>query len=357
MNEFLKQKNKNASTLLLHLLVWIVLFSIPYLFSYDNPDVISKMMQRTWFTLFLIGVVFYINYFFLIEKFFFQKKNFLYVGINIIIALLFSFLLFEMRGLFHMPKPPMEMYDFGRKGNLIPPPNGMFIYLSSLSFTVPVIFSLILKITDKWRRNETINKEQEKNKLESELKYLKHQLQPHFFFNTINNIYSLIDVSANDAKKSLHKLGKLMRYLLYNTADKYSLLEDELKFLKNYIELMKLRVSDNVVVSVDFPLVDETMKIPPLLFISLVENSFKHGVDAIKPSSISIVLTIEDNKIHFQCINSLFENFSEDISDKGIGINNLERKLELLYGNEYALVNEIKEGKYFSELVIPVAYE
>ena len=352
MNNF-KNKNKNTISILLHVLVWGVLFSVPYLLSIDSPNGMSRMIGSNGIRLVLFGALFYLNYFFLIDKFYFPKKNILFISINILLIILVTGLWFQFKDFFHGEKPPMDLSNNGDNKPLNRPPFGMFLYLDSLSFIVPVIFSLALKVTGKWRENEILNQEVENVKLESELKYLKHQLQPHFFFNTINNIYSLIDVSSEDAKTSLHKLGKLMRYLLYNTSEKNALLQDELNFLENYIELMKLRYSDNVVVSVDFPEVDPTIQIPPLLFISLIENSFKHGVDAIKPSSVKVVLKVDNNHLKFMCINSYYDNHSEDKTDKGIGVNNLKRRMELLFPNNYTLINEKRGGEYYSELIIP----
>lgn len=357
MNNILKQRKRHFSIVLMHVLVWLVLFIIPYLLSYENPDVLTKMMQHSGLTLFLYGILFYSNYFFLIEKYYFNKKNGVFIIVNVLLVVVFSYLLYELKGTFHEAKPPMNLDEFGRKIRFSRPPKGIFVYLDSLAFFVPIVFSMVLKISSQWRKNEEKSKEIERMKFESELKYLKHQLQPHFFFNTINNIYALIDVSSADAKKSLHKLGKLMRYLLYHTSEKYASLKDELQFLENFIELMKLRVSDNVVILVDFPEVKDLVKIPPLLFLSLVENSFKHGIDAIAESTIKISLKLEGEKIRFQSINLFIENTSEDKSEKGIGVSNLKRRLELLYGNNYTLVNERRGDEYYTELEIPVHYE
>ena len=354
MNNF-KIQNKKTISILLHVLVWGVLFSVPYLLSIDSPNGMSRIIGSNGIRLALFGTLFYLNYFSLIDKYYFQKKNIIFISINILLVIVVTVVWFQFKDVLHGAKPPRDVLAHGGEKQLNRPPFGMFVYLDSLSFIVPVIFALALKVTGKWRENEILNQEVENVKLESELKYLKHQLQPHFFFNTINNIYSLIDLSAEDAKKSLHKLGKLMRYLLYNTSEKNALLQDELHFLENYMELMKLRFSDNVVVSVDFPTVEPTIQIPPLLFLSLIENSFKHGVDAIEPSSVMVAVKVESDQIKFVCVNSFFDNHSEDKTDSGIGINNLNRRLELLYPNNYSFINEIRGEKYYSELIIPRA--
>ena len=127
-------------------------------------------------------------------------------------------------------------------------------------------------------RDDEMLKDLERQRLESELQYLKYQLNPHFFMNTLNNIYALVDLNTEQAKKTIIELSKLMRYVLYEANKNQISLEHEIQFLENYIALMKLRYIDNLNIRTEFPVVVPCVQIPPLLFISLLENAFKHGV-------------------------------------------------------------------------------
>lgn len=133
-------------------------------------------------------------------------------------------------------------------------------------------------------------KELEHQHLESELKYLKYQLNPHFFMNTLNNIHALVDIDSEKAKKTIIELSKLMRYVLYEANKSQISLKYEIQFLENYIALMKLRYTEHLDIQTEFPLIVPHVQIPPLLFISLLENAFKHGVSYRESSYIHVLL-------------------------------------------------------------------
>ncbi len=189
-------------------------------------------------------------------------------------------------------------------------------------------------------------------KLQSELQYLHYQLQPHFFFNSLNNIYALVDISPDQAKKTIHSLSKLMRYMLYETNIEFVALYKEVDFMKKYIDLMKLRISDKTEVIYTFSNVDIEIKVAPLLFISLIENAFKHGVSASKESSIDINMTTNDKKILFTIKNNNFPKRTEDKSGSGMGIHNIQKRLELLYPDKYNFKTTIKENRFVVHLEI-----
>jgi LytS/YehU family sensor histidine kinase len=132
------------------------------------------------------------------------------------------------------------------------PPFKMFIYVQMLLYLAPLLFSIAIKTTKQWVKTETERKEAANIKLQSELQHLHYQLQPHFFFNSLNNIYSLVDISPDQAKTSIHSLSKLMRYMLYETNMELVPLSKEIDFMEKYIDLMKLRVSDKTKVSFEF---------------------------------------------------------------------------------------------------------
>ena len=179
----------------------------------------------------------------------------------------------------------------------------LFNYVFTSLFLV--FFSLGLRVLERHSQTEKLQKELEKEKLNSELAFLKNQISPHFFFNTLNNIYSLISINAEDSQKAVLKLSKLMRYLLYESEHGNTKLSNEIDFMNNYIDLMKLRMSDKIKLSVSFPEKYDDINIPPLLFIPFIENAFKHGISYREKSFIDISMQAEKDSISFRCANSL----------------------------------------------------
>ncbi|WP_229736639.1 sensor histidine kinase [Bizionia arctica] len=236
--------------------------------------------------------------------------------------------------------------------NRAEPPFKMAIYIQLLSYLAPLFFSVALKSTKRWAKTEAERKEAANFKLKQELQHLHYQLQPHFFFNSLNNIYALVDISPDQAKSSIHSLSKLMRYMLYETNVESIPLTKEIDFMKKYIDLMKLRVSDKTVVNYSFPSEETGIRIAPLLFISLIENAFKHGVSASKESIIQINMTCHDHTILFSVENDNFPKKTDDKSGSGIGLPNVEKRLELLYPNKSSFKTFVKDNNFVAQLEI-----
>ncbi|MFW2476991.1 MAG: sensor histidine kinase [Sediminibacterium sp.] len=232
------------------------------------------------------------------------------------------------------------------------PPLKMIIYVQMLSYMAPLLFSIALKSTQRWVKTEAERKEATNFKLASELQHLHYQLQPHFFFNSLNNIYAMVDISPEQAKKSIHSLSKLMRYMLYETNVELVPLSKEIEFLIKYIELMKLRVSEKTTITYSFPSEETGIKIAPLLFISLIENAFKHGISASKTSNIDIKMSAEEDKVLFTVVNDSFPKNLNDKSGSGIGILNLEKRLKLLYSGQYQFETSEKDNRFIAHLEI-----
>ena len=201
-------------------------------------------------------------------------------------------------------------------------------------------------------RDDEMLKDLEHQRLESELQYLKYQLNPHFFMNTLNNIYALVDLNTEQAKKTIIELSKLMRYVLYEANKNQISLEHEIQFLENYIALMKLRYINNLNIRTEFPVVVPCVQIPPLLFISLLENAFKHGVSYQEPSFIEVRIELADEGVIFNCKNSKHTHAHKD-AYHGIGIDNIKKRLHLLYGNNYTFTTNESENCFEVLLIIP----
>lgn len=196
----------------------------------------------------------------------------------------------------------------------------------------------------------------EKQDLERQLEYLRYQVNPHFFMNTLNNIHALVDINPERAKTTIVELSKMMRYILYEGDKKYIPVQREALFLNNYIELMRLRYSSRVSISLDMPEMMPDVMLPPLLLIIFVENAFKHGVSYAAPSFIDIKVEVTQDKLKFRCRNSRQEQKPDEKKKKGgVGLANARRRLDLLFPNRYSL--EIKENdkEYDVQLEIPLS--
>jgi LytS/YehU family sensor histidine kinase len=188
--------------------------------------------------------------------------------------------------------------------------------------------------------------EEKRKTAEAELTWLKHQLNPHFLFNTLNNISSLTQIDPDKAQESIGELSDTLRYALYDTDTDKVPLSGEVAFMKNYIHLMQLRCNELTEVKTSWDLPAGDVKIAPLLFISPIENAFKHGVNARMASFVHVGLSTEGQDLVFDCENSLFEKTGEDHIGSGIGVENLKRRLELIYPGAYSYEQHEKDGIY-----------
>jgi LytS/YehU family sensor histidine kinase len=193
----------------------------------------------------------------------------------------------------------------------------------------------------------------EKENVASRLVLLRNQVSPHFLMNTLNNIHSLVDINTEEAKEAIIKLSKMMRYLLYETETEKTTLRKEVEFLESYINLMKLRFNEKVIIMLNLPSVIPEKKIPPFIFTSLIENAFKHGISYKDESFINIDLVIGKERLLLVIKNSKTEKY-EDEEYSGIGIENTRKRLELLYGSNYILDIVDKKDLFTVTLSIPL---
>ncbi len=358
-------KSSKIIKLGIHLSIWIVLLLFPYLLIPRQNNNFVNFFTHAWFPIIQYAVIFYLNYIVLLNKYLFQKKYVLYFFINSLIILLFLWINWQFRD----DLMKVEMQDMlapnDIKNNfqgipqrfigMRPPQDNFFIFKNLFSFFIPIIFSIAVKATENWIKTEAEKKEIENKNLESELQHLRYQLQPHFFFNSLNNIYSLVETSPSKAQETIHKLSKLMRYLLYDTKREKVELSEEIYFLKNYIQLMELRHTDKTKTDFVFPETEmASYQIAPLLFIPMIENAYKHGVSATQLSHISFKMKIEDNILFFSSENTNFPKSSTDKSGSGIGLDNLKKRLELIYHNKYELKKGVSDNIFWITLQIEI---
>lgn len=194
----------------------------------------------------------------------------------------------------------------------------------------------------------------EKHALERQLQYLKYQVNPHFFMNTLNNIHALVDIDPERAKASIVELSKLMRYVLYEGNNRLTPLSREVQFLRNYVQLMSMRYTGNVSICLDVPEVLPDSMLPPLLLVIFVENAFKHGISYRTKSFVEISLQPHGDRLLFSCRNSRPEIKHDENMKGGVGLSNVRRRLDLLFPGNYTLDIKEQEDTYTVCLDIPL---
>ncbi len=350
----------------LHLLAWVFVIMIPiYITQNYFEDSQVDIPFRFYGFILPIGLLFYLNYLWLVPRYFFRDKKLKYFVLSFFVIWFVGMISGFFEHLTSLwvedrsasSRPPMQHFWDSPELNI--QAFQIYIKLRALGyFFISVFvwgFSFGLAILRKWTQSEREKKELEKEKLNSELAFLKNQISPHFFFNTLNNIYSLIGIDTKDAQEAVHKLSKLMRYLIYESERGQSKLSDEVVFMENYIDLMRLRLSGKVDLKVSFPKDCKDLSIPPLLFISFIENAFKHGVSYREKSFINISMAIDEKQIHFITVNSIGASSSPDDSQYGgIGLGNVKKRLALLYPEKHKLIVQKTEDKFVVHLILDI---
>lgn len=363
---------------LIFVVVWVTIYSIPF-FSHREFNIIDwDSVWRGWIRMSAYLLIFLANTLFLVPKLLFQKKYRLYVIFTFMailsalgLGLLSEYLLISHPALAMPPMelgpgmPPMEL------GPGMPPPMGykptpvenqrsiwMMITDNMLISILVVGASTSVKMLSKWLNEENRRVALEKAQLTTELAMLRHQVSPHFLMNTLNNIHALVDINAEDAKNTLIQLSTMMRYLLYDTAHGLTTLKKEIAFIESYISLMQLRFPQEVEVTLSIPDDIEDIEIPPMLFISFLENAFKHGVSYKSFSFVEFRMQRDTNALKCVIRNSKFSHREKtDKTHSGIGMANSRKSLELLYGKEYSLNINETEKVYEVQLIIPVSHD
>lgn len=288
----------------------------------------------------------YFNIYVLLPRFLYARKYFLYA----LLLLLSIFAVANTNILLNVILAKHGSAIFAREAEY------NFRNLTTSSLTLFYLLGLAtgVKLSKEWVVNQQWIKEKEKQYLETELNFLKSQIQPHFFFNTLNNLYSLTLKKSDEAPEIVLKLSELMSYMLYESSAPKVPLDKEISYLENYLDLEKLRFGQRLQVIFDIEGRTEEVSIPPMILILFIENSFKHGVkNNIHNIKIEISLRVEGGFLFFLVQNPVV---ADEITstNSGIGLKNVTRRLDLLYGNGYVLNIIEKDHKYIVSLKIPV---
>lgn len=336
-----------------HIIVLAIIFVLPeLLISWGH-----RVPKIVYLHAFVYVAMFYLNYTILIDRLLFRHRTWIFVAVNVSIVVAFFLLMVSMHDFFypmHAAKLPHDAPTNHFLASGFRMKIGGFVMRDSLMLVLSICLSVSLKLSEKWLHWTVIEKQIEAEKKEHELKNLKNQLNPHFLFNTLNNIYALIGISTDKAQRAVHELSQLLRYVLYDNEQREVPLERDMMFVKNYIELMRLRLTSKVTLTVKINENDgQGLNIAPLMFVSLVENAFKHGVSASEPSSIFIAIGVEDGVVHCHVENTCtHRNPEADKSSGGIGITNLRRQLSIIYPGRHELTTEMLGDKYAADLII-----
>ena len=338
-----KIQGKDILLLAAQLVLLSIIMLSPALFSYLLSGDDEMVRQSLWISVYWLGPmvgVYLLNFYLFIPLLWFRRR-FWQFGVANVAQMIVSNLHLITNDLSRLPSDVRVGYS-------------SFMIASFLLCLMAI--GIAMSIRYMMRRSERRQKE-----VEAELAWLKNQINPHFLFNTLNNISSLTQIDADEAQDAIMQLSDLLRYAMYETDKPKVPLDGEVEFMKNYIELMKLRCNENTVVTSHFPSVNTHLEIAPLLFISLIENAFKHGMNSNAPATIDISLCISDGpsagnqKLVFTCDNTNNPKPTKDRIGSGIGLDNTRRRLDLLYPGRYTWEQTITpENIYHVKILLTI---
>lgn len=351
---------KRKVSIIVHLLGWIMLCMVLLILSPLSWRMgeLELPIEFWWKQIFLVGLlilIFYLNAWRIVPKFLLNGKNYQYLLVIVVGGILYYGLIIYFEQLTHYSQKMFELFNPGKAfhSNKRWVPGDVF---QLLLYVISVGLSTSVALVEKWQKDEALRGELERQRINTELSYLKAQINPHFFFNTLNNIYSLTNLDVRKAQEALLKLSRMMRYVLYENQKDTTLLSKEVKFIEDYLELMKMRLSDNVRLVVILEEPKEDLVIAPMLFLPFLENCFKHGMSSQQASEIRISLEIMGETVFFETKNSIFPIPSEspEANENGIGLVNTQRRLSLLYPEKHRLTLGKQDGSETYEVHLTI---
>ncbi len=365
------KNNKKIIIVITHIALWAILISAPFIFTqrpadepikYSNHFIVNFISNNVYLVLF-----YYLNTLVLIPKLLVSRKWGWYILTVVACFIGFLYIPREISLWITGPDDTMKRFmdavaEQGKKfpkmggggpGGPRPKSNWFFAFNSktAIYFLVYTVGTCIA-VVQRWFKTDEVRKEVETEKLNTELSFLKTQINPHFFFNTLNNIYSLAVVKSEQTAPTVMKLSSIMRYILSDTQANHVPLENEIDFLKNFIDLQSVRLTDKVHVNFTVSGEPENKQVAPLLLIPFVENAFKYGVSTKENTNIDISLKATDDKISFFVTNIIVSTDHGIIDGTGIGINNVKRRLELLYHEKHTLITKKENNQFIVQLDI-----
>lgn len=351
--------NKRVS-ILVHILGWAMLSTFLLLLSPLSwrVDIPMEFWARQIILALLLVAIFYGNMLWFVPKVLLDGKPWIFLVTIILSAVLFSGLLVYLDNLLNLPElmhkafNPDEPYVVKSRrigGDIF----NIMVYFLTIGISTSVAS------VQKWQKDESVRRELDRQRVSTELSYLKSQINPHFFFNTLNNIYALTNLDVKKAQEALLKLSRMMRYVLYENQKDETLLSKEVNFINDYIELMKMRISSKVTLDIQIEEPKHDLVIAPMLLLPFLENSFKHGISSQHESTILIKLEVMGDTLFFETKNHIYpvNSDSPEAKENGIGLVNTQRRLSLLYPNKHRLKfgKEESNEEYWVNLTINLA--
>ncbi|GAB3697568.1 histidine kinase [Spirosoma flavus] len=363
------------STIAIHLFGCLTFLALPYLFAADGFAKLAELPynaheRRNVLSYLLTIAFFYVNYYVLIPKLYFNRRYVLYG-----ISALGCFLLIESvlvainrgpsrppmerrfppseRSEYHPsfpndnrpPRPPDEFNQMGPRDQPgLPPESSQTFFLT----VAGLLLALAIRVNNRLR-------ETEREKIQTELSYLKAQINPHFLFNTLNSIYALAIVDSPPAADAIVKLSSFLRYVIQDSQKNLVSLANELDYISHYVALQKLRIVSSVEIEFTINGRPNGKQIAPLLLISFIENAFKYGVSPEEPSTIQIQITIGENDLNCYVCNRKVRVFQPMAVASGIGLTNTQARLDLLYPNQHQLVISDKPDRFTVDLFLTLS--
>lgn len=354
---------------LIYLTVWGMLFLAPILTAHVRARY-NSYFSFDWGEVFLVWrllaayfLLFVLHNFLLVPLVYHKRKIVLYFSAVIILVTAFAICQYNHKPKGEGKRPPMEQRallssgappEIPHRRPPLPPPH--LVDTRNLMSVIMLVFifgaNFGIKGYFRGRNIRARLSELEKQNLEHQLEYLRCQINPHFFMNTLNNIHSLVDVAPEQAQKAIRELAKMMRFVLYEENKQDVQLAHELDFIRHYITLMQLRYTDAVRVDVEIPENVPDYRIPPMILITFIENAFKHGISYRHNSFVCVKIIICERRLQFICSNSKVDTSNEEKT--GIGLVNVRKRLDLLYGSKYNLFVTDNADIYSVKLIVPL---
>lgn len=334
--------------ILLHVAVWVLMFITPLTYMRGYGFSLLRYLMMCASPL-LLMIVFYLNYLWLTPHYFVKGKHRYYLLVNLVMVVCLGIALHYWMTFVH---------SYFEAAHHLPPRNPMV--LDSLFFILRDIFNLVVAagiattivLAMRWQHSEEARLEAEAARAEAELRNLRSQINPHFLLNTLNNIYALTAFDAPKAQEAIQQLSKMLRHMLYDNQETEVALKDEMQFLENYISLMRIRLPQHVEVRFTQDIANPDKKVAPLILISLVENAFKHGVSPTERSFIHIDVVQQASSLTVKIENSNHPKTERDRSGHGIGLQQVQKRLDLSYPGRYQWEKGVSGATYYSHIAI-----
>jgi hypothetical protein len=352
--------NSRKIEVLIYVLIWALVFSVPYFSERGSGHLNWNTMAGHWINLSGYLIIFLVNVYVLVPRLLLNKRYLYYfVTVSALIIIGIGINMIARTAFFSFADPAINFSPDGfRQSDLNSPKSKppFMAFADNLIICILIVGAgTTIKLMSKWLSEERLRKDAEKEQLKTNLALLRHQVSPHFFMNTLNNIHSLIEIDTEKAQDAVVRLSTLMRYLLYDSAQNTIELKKEIEFIHSFISLMQLRHSDEVKITIVIPEQVPDTKIPPMLFISLLENAFKHGVSY--PQKSYIYFELQFSSTFLTCIiknskHKIAANYQGEYS--GIGLDNIKESLKLLYEDTFQLNIQDKESEFEVDLKIPI---